>query len=155
MTKAVLILCICTLAFVSAAVAAQAPSVAPLTNEALTAILGQPAVKGACPAPQGEMLFAARGPAVPKSCSAQTTCWDGTPLSCQWTGTGGTCTSTPSNCDFGTRGSVNCNGTVTSCPQCPCGTPNCCQCDATGDCFACCRCGGGGAGYCIQQCGGI
>jgi hypothetical protein len=52
------------------------------------------------------------------------------------------------------RGQVNCNGTVTQCPQCPCGTPNCCTCAQTGDCFACCRCDGGTIRQCSFECSG-
>jgi hypothetical protein len=151
MKKAVILAC--TLAFVSAVCLAQTPSVAPLSTQTLAMILGQPAATGSCPVPQGEALFAARRPALPKSCSATVTCWDGPVISCTYTGTGGTCTATPSNCDAGIRGSVNCNGAVTSCTQCACGSPNCCQCDATGDCFACCRCDGGSAGHCALMCG--
>jgi len=151
MKKAVILAC--TLAIVSAVCLAQAPSVAPLSAQALAMILGQPAATGSCPLPQGNAVFAARRPALAKSCSATANCWDGSQVSCSFTGAGGTCTATDSNCDAGVRGSVNCNGTVTSCPQCPCGTPNCCQCDATGDCFACCRCDGGGAAHCALLCG--
>jgi hypothetical protein len=153
MKKALIIAC--TMAFVSAAAFAQAPSVAPLSSEVLAAILGQPEVAGSCPTPQGEALFAARrqGNGLYKSCSATANCWDGTTKSCTWSGAGGTCTATDSNCDAGIRGSVNCNGTVTSCLQCPCGTPMCCQCASSGDCFACCRCDGGTVRQCGEECG--
>lgn len=144
----------CTLAFVSVVCSAQAPSVAPLTNEALAMILSDPVAMGSCPTPQGELVFAAKPVATPKSCSAQVTCWDGSVKSCSYGGAGGTCTATPSNCTSGVRGSVNCNGTVTSCPQCPCGTPNCCNCENTGDCFACCRCAGGTIIQCNNECFG-
>jgi hypothetical protein len=153
MKKAVILAC--TLAFVSAVCVAQTPSVAPLSAQALAMILGQPAATGACPLPQDEAVFAARHPTLAKACSATVTCWDGSVKSCTYSGGGGTCTATQSNCSVGTRGSVNCNGTVTSCPQCPCGTPNCCTCDSTGDCVACCRCGGGGAVQCFKECGGF
>jgi hypothetical protein len=87
-----------------------------------------------------------------KSCSAQTTCWDGSVVSCQLPGTG-TCTSYPlSDCDYGVRGSVNCGGTVTYCPPCPCGTVWCCQCESMGDCYACCRCDGFSHRDCDNSC---
>ena|ERR671914_417090 len=143
----------CTLAFVSAVCAAQTPSVAPLTDEALAMILSEPGATGACPTPQGEMVFAAKPTAAPKSCSAQVTCWDGSVKSCNFTGAGGNCTATPSNCDAFVDGNVNCNGSVTSCPTCPCDDrPICCTCFRTGDCFACCRCDGGTIGQCAQVC---
>jgi hypothetical protein len=151
MKKAVILAC--TLAFVSVVCLAQTPSVAPLSAQALAIILGQPAATGSCPLPQGEAVFAAKRPSLAKSCTATVTCWDGSVKSCTYSGGGGTCTATQSDCTNGIRGSVNCNGSVTNCPQCDCGSPICCQCDATGDCFACCKCGGGGAGHCASICG--
>jgi hypothetical protein len=133
-----------------------APGVAPLSAEALAAILDEP-VDSACPKPQQEeVVVAARKPSFFKVCSATATCNDttGGTVSCQFTGSGGTCSFVNQNCDNGVRGHVNCNGSVTQCPQCPCGTPACCTCAATGDCFACCRCDGGGPRVCTMECGG-
>lgn len=131
-----------------------APSVAPLSAAALAAILNEP-VDSACPKPQEEVVFAARKPSFLKVCSATATCNDtsGVNVSCNFTGSGGSCSFQNQNCDVGIRGHVNCNGAVTNCPQCPCGTPNCCNCLQTGDCFACCRCDGGTIGQCAQACG--
>lgn len=145
------------LIFISAAGFSQtpAPSVAPLSAEALAAILDEP-MDDACPKPQQEVVFAARGPSYFKVCSATATCNDtsGVNVSCTFTGSGGTCSFTNQNCANGVRGSVNCNGTVTQCPQCPCGTPACCSCASTGSCVACCRCDGGTIRQCSEECSG-
>ncbi len=158
MRKGWIVLCVCTLAFVSAAAFAQTPSVAPLASEVLAAILGQSVTSEACPAPRNDTLFAAKKPAKPgqfKSCSATANCETGT-VTCSVSGSG-TCQAFNRDCSIGERGHVVCNGVTTNCPT-TCGggcTPPvwCCQCDQTGDCFACCRCNGGGPGQCIQECG--
>ena len=131
-----------------------APSVSPLSAEALAAILGE-STDAACPKPQQDVVFAARRQGnFFKTCSATATCSDTSgSVSCTYTGTGGTCSFTNQNCASGIRGSVNCNGAVTQCPACPCGTPNCCICESTGDCFACCRCDGFSGPFCRQECG--
>jgi hypothetical protein len=158
MKKVCLAACVCTLAVVSAVAFAQTPDVAPLTSEALAAILGPSAVGGSCPTPQSEPLFAARKPAKPgaglyKSCSATANCASGT-VTCSVSGAGGTCVAVDRDCSVNERGHVTCNGVTTNCPT-PCCSPPvwCCQCDNTGDCFACCRCDGGGPGFCAMQCG--
>jgi hypothetical protein len=130
-----------------------APSVAPLSAAALAAILAEP-LDPACPAPQGDVVLAAQRSLL-KTCSATATCNDtsGVNVSCTYTGSGGTCTFTNQSCANGVRGQVNCNGTVKQCPQCPCGTPHCCICEETGDCFSCCRCAGGTFAACSLACG--
>ena len=130
----------------------------PLSDEALAAILGQSS-GAACPQPpQGSLDLPGQHPGVNMTCSATATCTDtspGTPVSCNWGGSGGSCTFQNQDCDLGIRGQVNCNGTVTQCPACPCNdTPKCCQCEATGDCVACCRCAGGTIIQCNQECNG-
>ena len=86
----------------------------------------------------------------PQLCTSTATCYDGSTVSCS----GNTCSAVDGNCDFGVRGSVTCNGVTSYCPQCPCdGTPVCCTCDRTGDCFACCRCDGGSGVFCANECG--
>jgi hypothetical protein len=132
---------------------------APLSDGALAAILAQPAGTE-CPQPQESVLSPdpLQG-AQFKTCSAVATCNDtsGVNVSCNFSGSGGTCTFQNQNCAAGIRGQVNCNGAVTQCPVCPssCGTPVCCNCEATGDCIACCRCAGGTFGQCFQACGGM
>jgi len=137
---------------------APAPSVAPLSAEALAAILGQPAAT-ACPKPQESVVLPDQHQGIYKTCNASATCNDtsGVPVSCNYGGSGGSCTYQNQNCAAGVRGQVNCQGSVTQCPVCPsdCGSPKCCQCEATGDCFACCRCDGGTIGQCINACGGF
>ena len=130
------------------------PSVAPLSAEALAAILDEP-VDDACPKPQEDAVFAARRPSFFKTCSATATCSEtGTSVSCTFTGSGGSCTFTNQNCPNGVRGQVNCNGTIKQCPICECGSiPACCRCEATGNCFDCCRCDGGGPRVCSEECG--
>jgi hypothetical protein len=132
---------------------APAPSVAPLSAEALAAILGPPA-DTACPEPQESVVLPDQRQGVYKTCSASATCNDtsGVPVSCSFGGAGGSCTFTNQNCAAGIRGSVNCQGSVTQCPVCPCGSTQCCICASTGDCFACCRCDGGGPVFCRNQC---
>lgn len=135
---------------------APAPGVAPVSDETLAAILGQP-TGTECP-PPGE------SPALPdqlqgiqyKTCNASATCNDtsGVNVMCTYGGSGGTCTFINQNCAAGIRGQVSCNGTITKCPACPCGTVNCCVCESSGDCVACCRCAGGTPNQCIQACGG-
>jgi hypothetical protein len=144
----------CTMFLIAAAGFSQTPSVAPLTNEALAAILGPAAVHGSCTLPQNEALFAANRPrtGLAKTCSATATCGADPSVSCSYGGSGGTCSFANRNCP-NEQGHVTCNGVTTWCPTtCP---PSvwCQQCDATGDCFACCRCDGGGAGHCAFVCG--
>lgn len=134
---------------------APAPSVAPLSEQALAAILDQP-TGAACPPPQESLILPDQLEGIQfKTCSATATCNDTSHVnvSCNFSGSGGTCSFQNQNCASGIRGQVNCNGTVTQCPACPCGTPNCCICAGTGDCFACCRCGGGTFSQCSQLCG--
>lgn len=131
---------------------------APLSDEALTAILGQPA--GAeCAQPQESLILPDQLQGIQyKTCSATATCNDssGVNISCTFGGSGGTCNFQNQDCAAGKRGYVYCNGTRTDCPPCPCGGPNCCICESTGDCYACCMCNGGGPPFqCSQACGGV
>lgn len=134
-----------------------APSVAPLSDQALAAILGQ-STGTACPTPQGGVALPDQPPGIQfMTCSATATCSNtlpGTPVSCNYGGSGGTCTFQNQNCAAGIRGQVNCNGTITQCPMCPC-TPQCCICQEEGDCMSCCRCAGKPISKCIQECGGV
>jgi hypothetical protein len=146
------------LSFMSAAGFSQvpAPSVAPLSAEALAAILAQP-TGTACPQPRESALL----PDQPQdiqfmTCSAIATCSDTSgSVSCSYNSTGGSCTFENQNCEAGIRGYVNCNGEISYCPPCPCsGSFWCCECAATGDCMACCRCQGGTLSQCRNACGG-
>lgn len=132
---------------------------APLSDAALAAILDQP-TGAACPQPQEPQESLTLPDQLQgiqyMTCSATATCNDtsGVNVSCNFGGSGGSCTFQNQNCASGIRGRVNCNGTVTLCPQCPCGTQPCCSCQATGNCSACCICGGGSALACAQECSG-
>jgi hypothetical protein len=141
---------------VAAGFSLPAPSVAPLSDEALAAILGQPA-GAACPQPPQDSLdHPGQHPGVNMTCSATATCNDTSHVnvSCNFGGSGGSCTFQNQNCALGIRGQVNCNGTVTQCPACPCGSMVCCYCASTGDCNACCVCAGGKPVACAEECGG-
>lgn len=145
----------CTLLFVSAAGFAE-PGPAPLSDEALAAILAAPVGSGSCPAPQNGVLVAAKKPGdglLKALCTATATCESGT-VYCEGNNSTTSCSAKDRNCDIGQRGSVTCDGVTTLCPtRCPCDdTPICCQCDRTGDCVACCRCDGGGIFQCSQEC---
>ena len=137
------------LSFLSVAVGFSAP----LSDEALAAILDQP-TGAACPQPEESLLRPDQHKGVFRVCNATATCNDtsGVSVSCSVTSSGGSCTFQNQNCAAGIRGQVNCNGTIKQCPAC-CGTPNCCICEETGDCFACCKCGGGTFSQCSQLCG--
>jgi len=130
---------------------------APLSDEALAAILAQP-TGAECPQPPQDSLdLPGQHPGVNMTCSATATCNDtsGVNVSCNWGGSGGSCTFQNQNCASGIRGQVNCNGTITQCPSCCNDTPKCCQCEETGDCMSCCRCDGGTISQCFQECGGV
>ena len=131
------------------------PSVAPLSDQALATILGQ-STGAACPQPQESMLLPDQPPGVQfMTCSATAICGDTSgSVSCNFGGSGGTCTFQNQNCASGITGQVNCNGTITQCPPCPCGTPACCTCASTGSCQSCCRCAGGTIRGCFEECSG-
>jgi len=142
----------CTLAIVSAVTGfAQTPSVAPLTNGALAAILGRPAVNGACPTPRSEVLFAATRPGgglMKSACTATASCGGSSTVSCSGVTT---CSAYDRNCAIQEQGHVTCDNITHRCPLfCP--IPWCDQCDATGDCYACCRCAGGSGPDCAAEC---
>jgi len=85
---------------------------APLSDEALAAILGQSS-GAACPQPPQDSLDRpGQHPGVNMTCSATATCNDtsGVNVSCNWSGSGGSCTFQNQDCDSGIQGQVNCNG---------------------------------------------
>ena len=141
------------LLFVSVAGLAQTPGQAPLTREALAAILSESAFNGSCATQEIGVPVAAKRPRMgpeKAACTATAVCETST-VSCSGTST---CTTVDRNCDNGERGRVTCNGVTTLCPtRCPCGLPACCNCDRTGDCIACCRCSGGTIMQCNAECG--
>jgi hypothetical protein len=163
MKKGWIVVCTCTLAFVSVAGFAQTPNVVPLTSEALAAILGPSAVTPApsCAALRGEPIFAAnakkpRPGGEPKSiCNATASCGSGS-VSCSGNST---CWAVDRDCLNCEQGHVTCDGVTKWCSSaCNCNSYFgverwCCQCACTADCVACCRCDGGGAGQCAFQCG--
>lgn len=149
----------CAALFLATTAVAETPSVAPLTNEALAAILAQPAVSsGSCATGAGEAdraLFALELPRPGlqmSACTATAACVSGT-VSCSGNSS---CSAVDSNCNIGQRGQVTCDGVTTLCPLCPCDdTPVCCRCERYGDCMSCCRCGGGTFSSCNAECYGV
>ena len=148
MTKAWIIAC--TLLLVSAAGFAETP--APLTSEALAAILGQPA--GSCDPQQSKALFAAGRPGTGQEkslCTATADCWDGNTVSCQGNSS---CTAKDRSCSTGWEGHVTCDGVTTFCSAPTCRDYACERCSAHGLCIACCECDGGSSSYCVNLCKG-
>jgi hypothetical protein len=149
----------CTFFLISAVGFAQTPTKAPLTREAIAAILGLSTATGGCAkapaAAPSRVLFAAQKPGPDGGVGAMATCTanceSGT-VQC----TGSTsCEAFDRNCSVFERGHVTCNngGTITTtwCPtQCP--SDHCYNCAQTGACFDCCRCDGGGAASCAFCC---
>jgi hypothetical protein len=150
----------CVLLFVSVAAFAQTPSYPPLTQEALAAILGQPAASSCAAQPGGVRQAAAKRPVILRGkslCTATAEChfYNGTVASCSSNTSTSSCTSVDSNCSAGEPGHVTCDGVTTYCPPCCTGGGTqyqCCKCEQTGDCEACCRCNGGTIGHCALQC---
>lgn len=141
----------CSLLFVAIAGFAETPSPAPLTSEALAAILGSPADAGACGLP-GKAAFGMPAPQN-RTSTCTVTCPSGT-VSCT---SSGTCTAVDRNCSILEAGHVTCDGVTTSCTPACCtgGTVQqnaCCRCNATGTCFDCCRCDGGTVFQCSRVC---
>ena len=111
--------CLCFMSAVATFPQEPAPSSAPPSAAALATIFGQPADTG-CPAPQGGVDLPGQHPGINLTCSAVATCNDtsGVNVTCNYAGSGGTCSFVNQNCAAGIRGQVNCNGTVTQCPEC-------------------------------------
>jgi hypothetical protein len=158
MKKASILACI--LLFVSVAAFAQTPSHPPLTQEALAAILGQPAASSCATQPSG-VRQVARRPAIltgKSACTATANCGSDPARSCSGNSS---CTAVDRDCSVNEQGHVTCDGVTTWCPTVcpsPCagltGTQyQCCQCDQTGDCLHCCRCAGGNFADCLNNCG--
>jgi len=148
----------CVLLVVAVAALAQTPSRPPLTQEALAAILGQPAASSCATQTSGVRQVAKRpGILLEKSlCNATATCQNGSTVSCSSNVNAANCTAVNASCPS-EPGDVTCDGQTTSCPACCTGTAHqiqCCNCDQTGDCMTCCRCDGGTISYCaLHVCG--
>jgi hypothetical protein len=125
----------CAALFISLAGLAQTPSPAPLSQETLAAILGQPAVTGEVTSPQTEepVVASAKRPLPEKaSCTATANCPFGTVVTCQGTTS---CTSTDGT-SCSAKGHVTCNGVTKSCATC----------------YVNCRCGGFSDAFCRANC---
>jgi hypothetical protein len=101
---------------------AQTPSPAPLSQEALAAILGQPTVTGEPALPQSEepFLAAAKSP-LPLKSACTATCYLSGTISCS----GGSCSAVDGT-SCSAKGHVTCAGTTHTCSNC----------------YLNCRCGG-------------
>lgn len=148
----------CALLFVSVAGFADGPAPAPLSDEALAAILGEPLAGASCATAQAGDMGRVSVVQNEKTCSATVTCRDGSTRTCM-TATG-PCNAVQPDCVFTLEpGHVTCTGatpTTVNCPACCTGGGMignaCCRCDITGDCFDCCRCSGGTLSQCAQIC---
>jgi hypothetical protein len=163
----------CTLLLLPMAGYVLMASEAPLSNEAIAAILGQPGTASSCAAPPSRVNLAAKNPGggeigAMAFCSAD--CVPPNSVSCS----GSVCQAWDRNCSTGEHGHVTCDsntywcsptcpnpsdcdqcaqsGDIYSCCRCEGGSVMCCSCEATGDCFACCRCSGGTFFGCSQAC---
>jgi hypothetical protein len=146
------------LLFASAAAFAQTPqSHPPLSQEALAAILGQPAASSCAVQPSGARQ-AAKRPAAPtgkSACTATALCGSSPSQSCSGNSS---CSAIDQDCTNFETGSVTCDGVPTPCPNaCSCSSlpfsqRQCCFCAQNGDCTSCCRCDGGTIGQCALQC---
>jgi hypothetical protein len=146
----------CALLFVSVAAFAQTPQSHPaLTQEALAAILGQPAASSCATQPSGVRQVARRPTVLTEKalCTASVTCPTGN-ISCSSNTSTSSCTAVNRNCLDNEKGHVTCDGITTQCSTpCDCnvysGTQHqCCLCAQTDDCVACCRCDGFTLSYC-------
>ncbi len=112
--------------------ATQTPSPAPLSQEALEAILGQPAVTGEPALPQtAELALAAKSP-LPLKIKCTADCLYGGTISCT---TGGSCSAVDGT-SCSSKGHVTCAGTTHTCSNC----------------YLNCRCGGSSDSFCRANC---
>ncbi|HEY2295768.1 MAG TPA: hypothetical protein VGM86_34120 [Thermoanaerobaculia bacterium] len=125
----------CAALFISIAGLAQTPSPAPLSQEALAVILGQPAVAGEPTSPQTQepALAAAKSPLPEKaSCTATANCPFGVRVTCSGT----TSCSSKDGTSCSAEGHVTCNGVTKSCDTCYVG----CRCAGFSDAFCRANC---------------
>ncbi len=125
----------CTALFLSIAglaQTAQTPSPVPLSQEALAAILGQPAVTGEPTLPQtGEPVLATAKSPLPLKTTCTATCLYGGTVSCS-----GTSCSALDGTSCSSRGKATCGGTTHTCSNC----------------YLNCRCGGSSDSFCRANC---
>lgn len=123
----------CAALLISIAGLAQTPSAAPLSQEALEAILGQPGAAAEPAAPQaGEPLFATAERPLPTKSTCTAKCPFGVTVTCSGTGT---CSSTDGT-SCSAKGKVVCNGVTHSCNTCYVG----CRCSGFTDAFCRANC---------------
>lgn len=146
----------CTLLLISVAGFADGPAPAPLSDEALAAILGEPVAGASCATPTGageEVRFVAAVAGEKATCTVD--CMNGTSVSCT---SNTSCTAVQRNCMTTLEpGHVTCDGITANCTPgcCTGGTLQqnaCCRCAIQGDCVSCCRCEGGTR--CALECSG-
>lgn len=124
----------CAALFISIAGLAQTSSPTPLSQEALAAILGQPAVTGEQTLPQTEepvLAAAKRHLPVKATCTAK--CPFNTTVTCMTSS--GSCSSVDGT-SCSAKGHVTCNGVTTSCDTCYVG----CRCAGFTDAFCRANC---------------
>jgi|SRR6202035_1584770 len=147
----------CALLFVFVGASAQASSNAPLTREALAAILGLSPVAGSCAAQQDREPPRERPRVQTKAlCTATAHCETGT-VSCSSNVNAANCSAVDRDCANCEQGHVTCDGATTWCPT-TCGgyyQHRCCACAQTGDCMSCCVCAGGSIDQCSLECNGV
>jgi hypothetical protein len=121
----------CAALLLSIAGLAQTPSSAPLSQEALDAILGQPAVTAEQALPQTEEPFFAAKRPLPLKATCTANCYLSGTISC----TGSSC-SAVNGTSCSAKGHVTCAGTTHTCSNC----------------YLNCRCGGNSDSFCRANC---
>jgi hypothetical protein len=152
----------CMVLLVSVPAFAETPAKAPLSREAIAAMLGLSAGTGSCgkAAAPSQVRFAAQKPGKPgpgggvsEMATCSVTCDSSTTLQCT---TDISCQSFERNCTTDCEpGHITCVDTTgTTTQTCPtaCSAGFCCSCEQTGSCYDCCRCGGGTQVQCNNCC---
>jgi len=134
----------CAVLFISSIGFAQTPGRAPLTEEALAAILGpSTTASDSCGSQPEAMAFAAKRPQLLEKSTCTANCLGGGTVTCSSTN----CSAKNGTCSNLT-GSVTCGGTAHYCS-----TPSyCTRCNVCGDCYSCCRCAGQSGSFCSANC---
>jgi hypothetical protein len=123
----------CAALFISIAGLAQTPSPAPLSQEALAMILGQPAVAGETTALQSqEPVLASAGRPLELKSTCTANCPFGVTVTCSGSGS---CSSVDGT-SCSAKGKVVCNGVTHSCNTCYVG----CRCSGFSDAFCRANC---------------
>jgi hypothetical protein len=142
MRKALLLAC--AVLFISSVCFAQTPGRAPLTEEALTAILGPSTTASEGDSQQEAMTFAAKRPELWLKATCTANCLGGGTVTCSGTTT---CSAKNGTCSSPT-GTVTCGSTTKSCPV----LSMCTRCNLCGDCYSCCICSGHTGSFCSANC---